>query len=660
MNRGILIVLASLVFFVDQTWASSGQGDHQVTDKRLVNVEDFDKTIGVGTPLLSPDGRQVAYASDGKVYVVAASGGTPRAVTSATSQAHEPRWSADGNALYFLSDRSGSSQVWRLPLDTFGEAVQLTALEFPVSSIELSPDESRLLLSQRAPRDNEEQEGKTGPWVIDRLQFKEDAGDGYITNDTPDHYFVYDLERKTTVQVTTGVYSESEAAWSPDGESIVFISNREAEPDIGYRTDLWHISISDGAEGQSPTRLTDNEQTKQAPAWSPDGNRIAYITAGNGVYGIQHVAIVPAKGGSPEILTNDLDRWVSAFKFSSDGKWVYVQYDNGGATHLARISLKSGKTQRLIQGDNVVAGFDLDQKGNVVARIGTTNHTADIYTLDGSDLVRLSDANHAFFTPLKLGNKQKVVFSSADGTQVETFVTTPPDFEKGRRYPTILKIHGGPIGQFTYAYDFGAQFFAANGYVVIEPNPRGSTGQGQSFMNAIFKSWGVTDYPDVIGAVDHVIEMGYADPDRLAVFGYSYGGYMTNVVITRNNRFKAAASGAGHSLIIANYGHDIYQKWYNWELGGPWEDMETYNQLSPLLKVGNVETPTIFLGGRVDWNVPVLNAELFYQSLKHKGIPTRLIVYPDSHHGGWNPEFNKDYYTRIVGWFDRYVKQSGD
>jgi dipeptidyl aminopeptidase/acylaminoacyl peptidase len=253
-----------------------------------------------------------------------------------------------------------------------------------------------------------------------------------------------------------------------------------------------------------------------------------------------------------------------------------------------------------------------------------------------------------------------MVFSSADGTQVETFVTTPPDFEKGRRYPTILKIHGGPIGQFTYGYDFGAQFFAANGYVVVEPNPRGSTGQGQSFMNAIFKSWGVTDYPDVIGAVDHVIEMGYADPDRLAVFGYSYGGYMTNVVITRSNRFKAAASGAGHSLIIANYGHDIYQKWYNWELGGPWEDMEKYNQLSPLLKVGNVETPTIFLGGRVDWNVPVLNAELFYQSLKHKGIPTRLIVYPDSHHGDWNPEFNKDYYTRIVGWFDRYVKQNGD
>ncbi len=472
----------------------------------------------------------------------------------------------------------------------------------------------------------------------------------------PTTTYVYDLAAKTLEPVTTGIYSESGAAWSPDGESIVFVSNRKADADENYRTDIWRIGT--GKHDQSLLRLTDDDQVKHSPTWSPDGSKVAFMITENGVYGIQHVATVSATGGTPRILTGELDRWVSAFRFSSDGRWMYVQYDDAGATHLARIGRDSGEIQPLLQGEYVASGFDLHAPGKLVARIAAKNHVADIYALEGSALTRISDANKTMFDALKLGNKEKVVFASADGTQIEAFMTTPPDFEKGHRYPAILKIHGGPVGQFTWQFDFGAQFFAANGYVVIEPNPRGSTGQGQAFINAIYKTWGITDYPDIVGAVDHAIEMGYADPDRLAVFGYSYGGYMTNVVITRTNRFKAAASGAGHSLIIANYGHDIYQKWYNWELGGPWENRSDYDQLSPLLRVGQVETPTIFLGGREDWNVPVLNAELFYQSLKRKGVPTRLVVYPNSHHGGWDPKFNKDYYSRIVSWFDKYVKQA--
>ena len=224
---------------------------------------------------------------------------------------------------------------------------------------------------------------------------------------------------------------------------------------------------------------------------------------------------------------------------------------------------------------------------------------------------------------------------------MQAFVTKPPGFVAGRRYPTILHIHGGPVGQFGWGFDFKPQYFAANGYVVIEPNPRGSTGRGQEFVRAIYQTWGITDYDDLIAAVDYAIAAGYADPDRLAVTGYSYGGYMTNTVITRTDRFKAAASGAGHSYIAANYGHDIYQKWYNWELGPPWENREKYDRLSPLLQAGKVTTPTIFLGGREDWNVPLLNAELFYQSLRKRGIDTELVVYPGMHHGGWDPEFEQ-------------------
>jgi dipeptidyl aminopeptidase/acylaminoacyl peptidase len=191
---------------------------------------------------------------------------------------------------------------------------------------------------------------------------------------------------------------------------------------------------------------------------------------------------------------------------------------------------------------------------------------------------------------------------------------------------------------------------------VIEPNPRGSTGRGQDFVRAIYRTWGITDYDDLIAAVDYAIAQGYADPERLAVTGYSYGGYMTNTVITRTGRFKAAASGAGHSFIAANYGHDIYQKWYNWELGTPWENRERYDRLSPFLKAADVTTPTIFLGGRNDWNVPLLNAELFYQALRKRGIPTELVAYPGMHHGGWDPAFERDYLERVVAWFDTYLK----
>ena len=239
---------------------------------------------------------------------------------------------------------------------------------------------------------------------------------------------------------------------------------------------------------------------------------------------------------------------------------------------------------------------------------------------------------------------------------MQAFVTKPPGFVAGRRYPTILHIHGGPVGQFGWGFDFKPQYFASKGYVVIEPNPRGSTGRGQDFVRAIYQTWGITDYDDLIAAVDYAVAAGYADPDRLAVTGYSYGGYMTNTVITRTGRFKAAATGAGHSFIVANYGHDIYQKWYNWELGVPWENREKYDRLSPLLQAGKVTTPTIFLGGRDDWNVPLLNAELFYQSLRKRGIDTELVVYPGMHHGGWTPEFERDYLERVVAWFDKYLK----
>lgn len=641
---------------------------------RTISFEDREAVRRPAGIAVSRDGRQAAFVLDDRVHVLALAGGEHRAVTSAGSSAWDPKWSADGGALYFLSDRSGTSQLWKLPLAGFGEAEQVTTLEQGVDGLNFSPDESRLLLSftdaQLKPAgeagaaeagkedgDSDEVEDEIAePFVITRLEFKEDAGDGYLTGDRAEHLHVLDLATGKLTQLTSGAYTESEAAWSPDGRSIVFVSNREQEPDASYRSDLWVVDADNADPGAAPRRLTDDERPKSSPAFSPDGTMIAFLVATDGVYGSPQVAVMPAGGGEIRVLTAAHDRWVNAFRYSADGEWIYFAYENLGGNQVARVRPRDGRLEQVIQGDRAIGEFDLAKGGAIVARVESGNRAPELHVFSGGRERALTRLNADFHARLALGEKVSTSFKAPDGTEVQAFVTKPPDFVPGRRYPTILNIHGGPVGQFGWGFDFESQYLAANGYVVVEPNPRGSTGRGEDFVRAIYRTWGITDYDDVIAAVDHAIAEGYADPERLAVTGYSYGGYMTNVVITRTDRFKAAASGAGHSYIAGNYGHDIYQKWYNWELGPPWENREQYDRLSPLLRAGQVKTPTIFLGGREDWNVPVINAELFYQSLRKRGVPTELIVYPDAHHGGWPKEYQRDYLERVGAWFDRYLK----
>jgi N-acyl-D-amino-acid deacylase len=634
---------------------------------RAVTPDDFRSLHSPEDPVFSRDGRQIAYVVDDRIHVIAAAGGTPRAITAAGSAAWEPYWSKDGRSLYFLSDRGGSNQLWKLPLDGFGEAAPVTSFTQGIESLNFSRDESRLLLrfteeslkeAEKAKEDGTKEAAKPAPkpFVITRLEFKEDAGDGYLTGDRAEHLYAYNLASKSLTPLTSGAYSESDADWSPDGKSVVFVSNREQEADASYRTDLWLVAADNTDRGQSLVRLTNDEATKSNPAWSPDGRLIAFLTADDGVYGMPQLAVIPAGGGEIRVLTASLDPWISSFRWAPDGQWIYFIYDFESGSRIGRVRPGDGKLEDVMGGDIHVTAMDLAASGAVVLSLEDGNGAPELHGFARGRLKRLTGINDEFLHSVAIGSKEKVSFRSTDGTLVEAFVTKPAGYVSGRRYPTILHIHGGPVGQFAWGYDVKAQYFAANGYVVVEPNPRGSTGRGRDFVRAIYRTWGITDYDDVIAAVDHAVSAGYADPEKLAVFGYSYGGYMTNTVITRTNRFKAAASGAGHSLIVANYGHDIYQKWYNWELGVPWENREKYDVLSPLLQAGNVTTPTIFLGGREDWNVPVLNAELFYQSLRQRGIDTQLVVYPDTHHGDWSAEFEKDYAERVLEWFDKYLK----
>ena len=660
MKHLLQMLVAAAVWIAPAALVSAEESASPPAAPRALGFEDQEAVKDPGNLAVSRDGKLLAYALEKQVFVVPLAGGAPRAVTSAGSSARDPYWSKDGSTLYFLSDRSGKSQLWRLPLATFGEAHQVTTLEQGVDDIRFSPDEARLLLSftdsaLQAPTEAEKP-AKPKPFVITRLEFKEDAGDGYLTGDRAEHVHALDIASGKLTQLTSGAYSESDADWSADGRQVVFVSNREQESDATYRTDLWLVDAGNTDKGTSLLRLTNDERTKSEPAFSPDGRSIAFLVAEDGVYGAPHVAVMPATGGAARVLTAPLDRWVNDFRFSADGQWIYFTYENLGGNQLARVRPADGRLETVVAGERSISSFDIARDGQVAAEIASGNQGPEIAAFRGGRERLLTAVNKGFHERVALGAKETVSFKSPDGTEVQAFVTKPPGFVPGRRYPTILHIHGGPVGQFGWGFDFKPQYLAANGYVVVEPNPRGSTGRGQEFVRAIYQTWGITDYDDLIASVDYAIAQGYADPERLAVTGYSYGGYMTNTVITRTDRFKAAASGAGHSYIAANYGHDIYQKWYNWELGPPWENREKYDRLSPLLQAGRVTTPTLFLGGREDWNVPLLNAELFYQSLRKKGVPTELIVYPGAHHGGWSKEFERDYLERVRAWFDKYLK----
>lgn len=643
-SRLLLLALAGLLLPIV---ANADEG-------RLPVVNDSEKLRHPGAPQISPAGDRVAFSVEDSIYVVSGDGNGPRRVTADIDSARDPRWSADGRHLYFVSDRGDADQVWKLPVERFGEAVELTQFEHGVSATRLSPDETRVLLTFNDDEleDDRHEAGPPEPFVLDRRQFKMDRNDGYLTADKTRHIYVLDIGKNTLRQLTSGPFPSRDPVWSHDGESIVFVSNRQDDFDGSYRTDVWTVP----AEGGEPVQLTSSESAKFSPAFSPDGRHIAYMDGGDGVYSVQDLVLIPATGGEPRVLTAALDRWVSAFEFSEDGRWIYFSYDNAGGTELGRVRVSDARIERLIEGDINVGSFDVGPGATLAVNLNGRADTTNVHLLENNRLTKLTDLNREYFDEILVGDKRKVSFKSTDDTTVQAFITTPPDYTPGTRYPAILKIHGGPVGQFSWGYDFGTQFLATNGYIVIEPNPRGSTGFGEDYIRAIYRTWGITDYDDIIAAVDFAVAEGLADPDRLAVTGYSYGGYMTNVVVTETNRFKAAASGAGHSLIEANFGHDIYQQWYVWELGTPWEERERYDKLSPFLRVGNVETPTLFLGGRIDWNVPILNAELMYQALKVRGVDTRLVVYPDSHHGGWHEKYEQDYLTRVVNWFDQYVK----
>ena len=667
-------------FFVLPTVAQ----DQAPKTQRAITIDDFFQIRDVSQPEISPDGQWIAYAvrtrmlkedkNEQRLWMVSTHGGDPLPLTAEGVSSGHARWSPDGKYISFLSARDGGkSQVWLLDRRG-GEAVRLTDVAQGVDDFEWSPDSTRLVLILRDPKPedleaakNKEKPGQPTPpkpktpppFVIDRLQFKRDTV-GYLDRRRT-HLYVFNVAAKTTTQITSGDFDDNEPAWSPDGKSLAFSSNRSSDPDANYESHIWVVAADNTDKGAHLTQVSPKPGPDSAPTWSPDGKWIAYVTELDPhlfYYNTHHLAVVPSTGGQANVLTRAFDRSIHRPRFSSDGKYIYFTAEDDGVQNLCRIPAGGGEISRPISGPLVVGSYSLGKDDSIAAQITTVDRPDEVFFLgkDAKEPTRLTKTNDALFDQLRLAKADYVHFKSKDGTTVAGYLYKPLDYAAGKKVPTLLNPHGGPVGQYTASFYHLAQLYAANGYAVLLPNPRGSSGYGQKFCAAIYADWGNKDYQDDVAMVDYAVAQGIADPEKLGVGGWSYGGISTDFIIAQTKRFKAAISGAGVALIASFYGHDHYQRDYDIELGHPWDHKEVWDRISPFYHVADITTPTLFMGGDIDWNVPILGSEQMYQAMKTLGRTTELVVYPGEYHGFTVPSHIKDRMERFMAWYNHYVK----
>ncbi len=651
--------------------------------RRPLLPEDFAAIRDVDEPNLSPDGRSVVYvlgtvdlAKDKQpknLWLAQWDGSENRALTFGEEQQTHPRWSPDGKWIAFLSSRKDereNDQLWILS-SAGGEAEKLTAEKGSVDDFAWAPDSKRIVLvvhdpDPREPEAKEKEKKTVPPLVIDRFQFKEDIA-GYLT-DRWSHLKLLDLTSRKTDSLTSGRHDDVLPSWSPDGRQIAFVSKRGDEADRHENWDIYLVEAKPGAKERQLTTTAEADahpDWESAPAWSPDGKTVAYIHGNDPKkisYATHSLATIPAAGGEAKILTGALDRNLVQPHWAADGKSIFAVLEDDGAESLVRVPTVAGDAVpdppvAVVGGRRKVTAYDVSRDGKVIARVSTPDRPYEIFAAEEGELRCLTKQNDAFLAQITLCRVEETKFKSTDGTEVHGFLVYPPNEKAGGKLPAILRPHGGPQSQYANEFDFEKQLFAANGYLVVLPNPRGSTGRGTDYAMGIYAAWGSVDVQDDLAAVDDAIKRGLADPDRLAVGGWSYGGMSTNYLIATTTRFKAAVSGASISNVLAGYGTDQYIRDYEYELGRPWEHPEAWARVSyPFLHADKIKTPTLFLCGEKDFNVPLLNSEQMYQALQTLGVPTGLVIYPGQFHGIKKPSYLLDRYRRYLDWFGKYVR----
>jgi dipeptidyl aminopeptidase/acylaminoacyl peptidase len=651
--------------------------------RRPLQVADIDGYRDVRDLTVSPDGAWVAYTvvtadpkrdkDDADVWLSNWAGTEHLRLTSGAERESEPRFSPDGKWIAFLSGRSAGDddkvkggQVWLLNRQG-GEARRLTERKGGVSDLQWSPDSTKLVLVGDDPDPDEKgEDDKTPkkPIVIDRYGFKSDS-DGYRTR-LRSHLYVLTVATGAIETLTSGDWDDQLPAWSPDGTRIAFVSGRGSDADRTNDTNVFVMEARAGAEPKALTTWTGPDDQAR-PAWSPDGASIAYLQGSEPrfyAYSRNTLAVVPSAGGAPpRLLTDAATIDVESPAWAPHGKSIYVIDVDDRTRQLTEVAVTGSSRLRLTAGRHVVRDIVVGKDGRLAA-IAATGVTAPEATAiaygptskSPATLRAISHQNEAWLAAFELGAVEDLDFTSPDGTKVGAVLVKPVGYQPGVRYPLILYIHGGPNGQDQHELDLESQVLAAQGYAVLNVNYRGSAGRDQAFQRAIYADWGHYEVVDLLAGVDAAVARGIADPARLGIGGWSYGGISTNYTIATDTRFKAAVSGAGSSLQHAMYGTDQYIFQYNEEMGPPWKSPDVWLKVSyPFFKADRIKTPTLFLCSEADFNVPCAGAEQMYQALRTTGVDTQLIIYPDQHHGLTVPSYRRDRLQRYVAWFAKYL-----
>jgi len=641
-------------------------------ERRPLVPDDYDRFLDVSEPQVSPDGTAVAYivtssdtaadASKGTLWLVNWDGSDDRPLTRDESAVH-PQFSPDGRYVSFLSARpaDAAAQVWVLDRHG-GEARPVTHTDGRIASYAWSPDGKQLLLvMDKSPAPP----AKPKPFVIDGYHFKTDE-QGYLTADSHKHLVLVDVASGRETAITTGdEFNDDDAAWSPDGKLIAYVSNHAGDPERSGTDEIYLLEAHAGAVARK--LATVYSPNSQHLLFSPDGSLLGFLEGEAprfNAYIADRLAVVPTAGGAVRPLTDRLDQQVSLPSFTADGNAIdFVVEDHGNASEF-RVALAGGKIEAISPAAATVVGRS-SAAGHSVVLATTDTQPPELFALEDGALRRLSAHNDALLAELQFAAVNDIHFKSRDGTDIQGQIFLPPGYVAGRRYPAVLWIHGGPNGQDQhelvaqgYSPSLERQLLAAQGYVVLAVNYRGSTGRGSKFQHAILGDWGHREVEDLLAAVDYAVAAGVADPARLGIGGWSYGGILTDYTIASDTRFKAAISGAGSGDALEMYGLDQYALQYNAELGPPWKSASLYLKLSyPILHADRIRTPTLFMGGDRDFNVPIAGGEQMYLALRTLGVPSELVVYPGEFHVLSRPSFLVDRAERYVAWFAKYLKE---